>query len=189
MSTPTPTEVKIAGFIYNNLGNLVTKAATHPVLCRLNLHNNKLLKKINNKAGIVYKMATQEDVLVKAPYYQGGEDNTENALMSIKELICSEQHHGYKDFIFKRINFLVSEAMSDLYNRNHQDWVQRINAAIHAAKPVLKTVVKPARKAAAKKVTKVKVAPKKKVIPTKSKKVKSVKRLRDKNGRFISRRR
>jgi hypothetical protein len=188
MSTPTKTEVKIAGFIYNNLGNFVSKAATHPILCRLNLHNNRLLKKINNKAGILYRMATQEDALVKAPYYQGGEDNTENALMSIKELICSEQHYGYKDFIFKRINFLVCEAMSDLYNRNHQEWVQRINAAIHAARPVLKAVKKPLRKVAAKKSVKTKVAPKKKAI-VKPKKVNSVKRLRDKKGRFISRRR
>ena len=187
MNTPTPLEVKIAGLIHNNLGNLVAKAAVHPVFCRLNLHNNKLLRKVNNRASILYKMATQEDILIKAPYYQGGEDNTENALMSIHELLRSEQHCGHREFLFKRIGFLVSEAMSDLYNRNHQEWVQRINDAITAARPTLKAIAKPARKAAAK-AAKKKVTPKKKPI-TKAKKLKTVKRLRDKKGRFISKRR
>jgi len=191
MNTTTPTiEAKIARVIYHNLTPIVLKASTHPLFCRLNLHNNSLLKKVNHKAKMVYGMEYQPDILVKASYDRGGEDNIENALLSIQELVRGDHHAGHKEYIFKRIEFLVNEAMSALYDRNHADWLQRIQTAILNAKAL--------KESATKKVKQVKKAPvkttKKKIVkisvkkPIK-KKVKLAPRRRNKKGQFIKARR
>ena len=171
MNTPKPIEAKIAKFVHNTLPDVVIKAATHPILCKLNLHNSSLLKKINSKARVVYYMSYHQDELVKAPYSCEGGDNVESALFAILELINSDTHENHKEFIFKRISYLANEALVSLREKNHQDWVQRIHVAIHAAKtkkPVKKTTP---------------VKPEKLVKPTKKKK--PVKRLRNKKGQFI----
>lgn len=186
MSTTQPTiEAKIARAIYHNLTPLVVKASTHPILCKLNLHNNDYLKKINRKTKMVYTMGYQPDVIVKASYDRGGEDNIENALLSIAELVRGDHHEDHKEYIFKRINYLATEALTALHDRNHQDWLVKIGRAIQDAK----TLVKEA---------KVKKKPVKQVVKSaksvKSKKTKTVKKLalarrRNKKGQFIASRR
>jgi hypothetical protein len=180
MTTTTPTiEAKIAKIIYHNLTPLVLKTSTNPILCRLNLHNNSFLKKINHKAKMVYGMSYQPDILVKASYDRGGEDNVENALLTIQGLVRGDHHANHKEYIFKRIEFLVNEAMSALYDRNHEEWMQRIQTAILSAKTTKKPVVKKATPKVKKTTT---PKTKKKVIKSK----KPVKRIRNKKGQFIS---
>jgi len=185
-TTTTPTiEAKVARVIYHNLTPLVVNASTHPIFSKLNLHNNSLLKKINHKAKMIYGMSYQPDILVKASYNKGGEDNVENALLTIQELVRGSHHAWHKEYIFKRIEFLTNEAISALYDRNHEDWLYKIQTAIHNAKSLKETVVrnvKQSKKVPAKVVKKPVVKTKKKV--TKSKK--AVKRLRNKKGQFIS---
>lgn len=176
-TTPTPFEAKLAKVIYNNLTPLVVGASTHPIFSRLNLHNNTFLKKVNHKAKMVYGMSFQPDILVKASYDRGGEDNIENALIAINELVSSDHHAGHKEYIFKRIEFLSTEALHALYNRNHQDWLTKISTAIQNAKTNTKV----------KKETKKKETTKRKTV-NKTKKT-AIKRLRNKKGQFISRKR
>jgi len=176
MSTTTKTEIKIAKFIHENLPTLVIKAGTHPLFCKLNLHNSGLLKKLNARANIIYKMSSCEDVLVKAPYNLNGESDIDNALLSIKALLQSDYHGEYKDYIFKRIGFLVDEALRAYYDVSHQSWVQRIHNAIHAAKKEIAVKTKD-KKSAIKKKQLIKVK------PTKAKK--PIKRARNSKGQFI----
>lgn len=174
-------EAKLAKVIYNNLTPLVVTASTHPILSRLNLHNNKFLKKLNHKARMVYGMGYQPDILVKASYDRGGDDNIENALIAIRELTTEANHAGHKEYIFKRLEFLANEAISALYDRNHEDWTYRINTAIEQARQ-RKKVVKPSKK----KTTTTKSKTVKKPI---KKKAKPVQRRRNKKGQFIKSRR
>lgn len=174
-------EAKIARTIYHNLTPVVLRASTHPLLCKLNLHNNSFLKKVNHKAKMIYGMSYQPDILVKASYERGGEDDTENALLAIQELVRGNHHADHKEYIFKRIEFLTNEAISSLYDRNHQDWLIKINRAIHEAKSLVKSVKK-TKKATVTKTIKKSVITLKKKIPTRPK---AVKRKRDKMGRFI----
>jgi hypothetical protein len=174
-TTPSTTlEEKIAKYLHIGITTTVAKAAVHPVFCRLNLHNSKLLKTINRKAKIVYQMAYTPEVLIEAPYEFGGDDNVENALIAIRELAHGDHHGDHKEYIFKRIDFLTGEALHALYDRNHREWVQRIDRAIHEAKGV---VPKPVKKVKTVKPVK------------KTSKKKSVTRLRNKKGQFIKRRR
>jgi hypothetical protein len=39
-----------------------------------------------------------------------------------------------KEFTFNRIDYLVNEGLSALYDQSHQDWLQRIQNAIHSVK-------------------------------------------------------
>jgi len=174
-TTPsTKLEEKIAKYLHQGITTAVTKAAVHPVFCRLNLHNNKLLKDINRRAKIVYQMAYTPEVLVEAPYEYGGDDNVENALIAIRELALNDHHADHKEYIFKRIDFLTAEALHALYDRNHREWVQRIDRAIHEVKSVIS---KPVKKVKTVKSVK------------KTSKKKPVARLRNKKGQFIKRRR
>jgi len=184
MSTITqPTfEAKIAKAIYNNLTPFVVRASIHPVLSKLNLHNNRLLKKINTKAKMVYYMSYEPDAIVKASYDKGGEDNIENALLTIQELVHGDHHADHKEYIFKRLDFLTSEAIEALYSRNHQDWLYRIGNAIQNAKEKQtkkRSVVKPGKK------TLIKPVKKKTSKKTKT----ATPRRRHKKGQFISSRR
>lgn len=193
MSTTTPTiEAKVARIIYHNLTSLVVNASTHPIFSRLNLHNNSLLKKINHKAKMVYGMAYQPDILVKASYNRGGEDDVENALLTIQELVRGDHHADHKEYIFKRIEFLTNEAISALYDRNHEDWMQKIQTAINNARILKNNVLVKIKKKPTTKKTPVKL---KKKTPIKLKKKTTVKRkrivkrLRNKKGQFIKARR
>jgi hypothetical protein len=136
MSTTTPTiKAKIAKVIYNSITDTVIKASTHPIFCKLNLHNNRVLKTINSKAFVAYKLAYHSDDLIKAPYDRGGETNVENALLAIQSLIRSGGlYNNNKEFILKRIDYLVNEGLGSLYDQNHQDWMKRIQSAIHSVK-------------------------------------------------------
>jgi hypothetical protein len=165
-------EAKVAKVIYNNLAPIVANAAVHPIFCRLNLHNSRLLKKINHKARMVYGMGYQPDILVKASYERGGEDGIENALITIQELVRGEHHADHKEYIFKRLEYLATEAISALYDRNHQDWISKINTAIQNAKTnkVTKKIVKDVKVKTSVKVTK----------------KKSTTRKRNKKGQFVS---
>jgi hypothetical protein len=120
-------------------------------------------------------MALCEDALVKAPYNLDGECNIDNALLTIKALLQSDFHGDYKDYIFKRIGFLVDEALTAYYSDSHQSWVQRIHDAIHTAKEEI----------AAKKKTKKKQPLKPKTL----KKKKIAKRARNSKGQFVKVRR
>jgi len=181
MNNTTPTvEAKIAKFIYKNLAVNVVRASTHPLLCKLNLHNSTILKKINAKAGIVYKMAYNEDELVKESFDCGGSDDAENALLTILSLVRSNKHENHKEYIFKRIDYLASVALSSIYDRNHAEWVQRIHEAIHSARNVIN------KKPKTTKITKSKKTPvSKKTVKTKT----SAKPLRNKKGQFVKARR
>jgi hypothetical protein len=135
MSTTTPTiKAKIAKAVYNGITDTVIKASTHPIFCKLNLHNSKLLKTINNKAFVAYKLAYHTDDLVKAPYDRGGETDVENALLAIQSLVRGGNYSYNKEFTFNRIDYLVNEGLSALYDQSHQDWLQRIQNAIHSVK-------------------------------------------------------
>jgi len=177
MNTTSPSiEAKVAKIIYNNLTPFVVKASIHPILGKFNLHNNRLLKKINIKAKMLYYMSYEPDTLVKSSYERGGEDNIENALLTIQELVRGDYHADHKEYIFKRIEFLVNEAMSALYDRNHQDWLTKIGTAIRTAKNLK-----------AKKITK---SDTKKSVKTVIKPLKkTIKRRRNKKGQFIANRR
>jgi hypothetical protein len=177
----TPFEAKLAKVICNNLTPFVVRASIHPVLSRLNLHNNKFLKKLNHKAKIVYGMSYQPDVLVKASYERGGDDNIENALIAIRELATEPNHADHREYIFKRLEFLANEAINALYDRNHQDWTHRVNTAIEQARQKKKVVKSTKKKATA---TRSKTAEK----PIK-KKAKPLQRRRNKKGQFIKSRR
>ena len=177
---PTPIEAKLAKFIYLNLNKVVTKSATHPVFCRLNLHNNCILKKLNSKVGMMYKMTYLRDELVKAPYNYGGQDDVENALIAIREVVKGA--HTYKEYLFERINFLASEALHSLYKKDHEEWVERITSAIQKAKQNKKTTKRTSKKSTVKTV-------KSKSVKKTSKKVKPVERRRNKKGQFIKARR
>lgn len=178
MTTKTSTsfEAKLAKAIYLNLTPLVVNASTHPIFSKLNLHNSKLLKKINHKAKMVYGMSYQPDTLVKASYNRGGDDNIENALLAIHELIQGDHHADHKEYIFKRLEFLTDEAINALYERNHQEWLTKIGTAIQNAKALKKK----------KKTVPVKLKKKK---PLSKKKITSCVRPRNKKGQFIRRRR
>ena len=131
---------------------------------------------------MIYGMSYQPDILVKSSYERGGEDNIENALLTIQELVRGDHHADHKEYIFKRIEFLVNEAMSALYDRNHQDWLGKIGTAIQQAKQLKKS----------KKPVKVDVKKNVKAATTNLKplkKKKAVKRLRNKKGQFIANRR
>jgi hypothetical protein len=177
----TPFEAKLAKVIYNNLTPLVVTASIHPVLSRLNLHNNRFLKKLNIKAKMLYYMSYEPDAVVKASYDRGGDDNIENALIAIRELATEVNHAGHREYIFKRLEFLTNEAINALYDRNHEDWTYRINTAIEQARQ-RKKVVKPSKK----KATTTKSNTVKKPI---KKKAKPVQRRRNKKGQFIKSRR
>ena len=190
MSTIKPTiEAKIARIIYQNLTPIVVKASTNPLLCKLNLHNNSFLKKVNYKAKMIYGMEYQPDILVKASYDMGSEDNIENALLSIHELIRGDYHAGHKEYIFKRIEFLISEAITNLYERNHQEWLNKIGKAIQEArssKKITKKQAKKPTKSTVKKNLKKDIKPS---IKSKSVKKKVIVRKRNKLGQFICNRR
>jgi hypothetical protein len=175
MTTPTQTEIKLAKFIQDNLPALVIKAGTHPIFCKLNLHNNKLLKTINTRASLIYKMSRCSDDLVKAPYEFDGETKVDNALLAIRALLQSDRRGYSEEYIVKRIGFLVDEALQSYYDVSHQSWVERVHSAIHEAK---KEIIKK---------TKVKTKkPIKAVVKKKSIKVKKpVKRVRNSKGQFI----
>jgi hypothetical protein len=135
MSNTTPTiKAKIAKAVYNGITDTVIKASTHPVFCKLNLHNSSILKKINSKAFVAYTLAYHSDELVKAPYDQGGETDIENALLAIQSLVRGGRYSDNKEFTFSRIDYLVNEGLSALYDQAHQDWLQRIQNAIHSVK-------------------------------------------------------
>jgi len=171
MNTPTQTEIKLAKFIQDNLPALVIKAGTHPIFCKLNLHNNKLLKTINTRASLIYKTSQCNDELVKASYEYDGETKVDNALLAIKALLQSDRRGYNSEYVIKRIEFLADEALAAYYEISHENWVQRIGSAIESAKKVV-----------SKKTAKVvKVKPKAKTVKTK----KPVKRLRNKKGQFI----
>jgi hypothetical protein len=180
-TTTTSLEAKLAKIIYNNLTPFVVRASIHPVLSKLNLHNNRFLKKLNHKARMVYGMGYQPDVLVKASYDRGGEDNIENALIAIRELTTDVNHADHKEYIFKRLEFLTNEAINALYDRNHEDWTYRINTAIEQARQRRK-VVEPSKK---KTTTTRSKTVKKPVL----KKAKPTQRRRNKKGQFIKSRR
>jgi len=175
----TPLEAKLAKVIYNNLTPFVVRASIHPVLSKLNLHNNRLLRKINTKAKMMYYMSYEQDAIIKASYDKGGEDNIENALIAIRELVTEDNHADHKEYIFKRLEFLANEAINALYNRNHQDWTYRINTAIDEARQKAKSSKK-------KSTTTTKSKLKKKPV---RKKTKSLQRRRNKKGQFIKSRR
>jgi hypothetical protein len=120
-------------------------------------------------------MGYQPDILVKASYERGGEDSIENALLTIQELVRGNHHADHKEYIFKRIEYLATEAISALYDRNHQEWLSKINTAIQNAKTT--------------KVTKKLVKVVKSKTPVKATKKKSVTRKRNKQGQFVSNRR
>jgi hypothetical protein len=166
MTTPTTTEIKLAKFIHDNLPTLVIKAGTHPFFCKFNLHNNKFLKTINSRAGLIYKMSECGDDLIKAPYDFDGESKVDNALLAIKALLESDRKGYSEEYITKRVGFLVDEALQAYYDISHQSWVERVHAAIHEVKKELGVKVK----------AKVKSAGVKK---------KPVKRMRNKKGQFI----
>ena len=166
MMTPTTTEIKIAKLIHENLPTLVIKAGTHPIFCKLNLHNNKFLKTINSRAGIIYKMSKCGDDLIKAPYDFDGESKVDNALLAIKALLESDRRGYSEEYIIKRIDFLVDEALQSYYDISHQSWVERIHIAIHEVKKEIGIKAK----------TKLK---------SKSAKKKPVKRMRNSKGQFI----
>ena len=135
MSTTTPTiKAKIAKAVYNGITDTVIKASTHPIFCKLNLHNCNILKKINSKAFVAYTLAYHSDDLVKAPYDQGGETDIENALLAIQSLVRGGMYSDSKEFTFNRIDYLVNEGLNALYDQSHQDWLQRIQNAIHSVK-------------------------------------------------------
>ena len=182
-TTTTPFEAKLAKIIYNNLTPIVINASVHPVLSKLNLHNNKLLRKINSKAKMVYYMSYEQDAIVKSSYDRGGEDDIENALIAIRELVTEDNHADHKEYIFKRLEFLANEAINALYDRNHQDWTYRITNAIEQARQKVKSSkkVKISKKNAV-------IAPKTKKKPVK-RKIKTVQRRRNKKGQFIKSRR
>lgn len=190
MNTTTPTiEAKIAKVIYNNLAPIVLRASTHPLFCRLNLHNNSFLKRVNHKAKMVYGMGYQPDTLVKASYYKGGEDDIENALLSIQELVRGDHHADHKEYIFKRIEFLTNEAISALYDRNHKEWMQKIQTAILNAKALKVSIIEKVKQ-----VKKVPAKTKKKITKVQTKKPlkkknKLTPRRRNKKGQFIKARR
>ena len=183
--TPPSLEAKVAKVIYNNLAPIVAGASVHPIFCRLNLHNSRFLKRINHKARMVYGMAYQPDIFVKASYERGGEDSIENALLTIQELVRGEHHADHKEYLFKRVEYLATEAISALYDRNHQEWLLKINTAIQSAKTskVTKKAVK-----VTKKVSKVVKSIKAK-SPVRTTKKKPVSRKRNKQGQFVSNRR
>ena len=174
-------EAKLAKVIYNNLTPFVVRASIHPVLSRLNLHNNRLLKKLNIKAKMLYYMSYEPDAIVKASYDRGGSDDIENALIAIRELATEANHANHKEYIFERLKFLTNEAINALYDRNHEDWTYRINTAIEQARQK-KKVAKPSKK----KTTTTKSKTTKKPV---KKKTKSVQRRRNKKGQFIKSRR
>jgi hypothetical protein len=172
---PTTVEVKIAKLIHDNLPEAVIKASTHPLFCKLNLHNSSLLKKINQRASTLYKMSCQRDELVKAPYNYGGEDNLENALLAIQEIIKGD--HDHREYLFERIGFLASEAINTYYEKNHTEWLTRIQTAIHNAKTTKKPVVIKSPKKTVKSVKNVKT------VVSKTKK--PIGRPRNRKGQFI----
>lgn len=186
-------EAKIAKLIHKGITDAVIGAATHPVFCRLNLHNNDFLKKVNKRARIVYDMAYHRDETIQAPYNCGSDDNSENAFLAILDLIKS--NHEHKEYIFERIQFLANEGLAALYKTDHENWIQRIHTAIHTASLVKQVTSKP-EKTSVKKLKvdkrpiKVKEKPAKVIRKTVKPKVKvPKKRKRDKMGRFIKARR
>jgi hypothetical protein len=179
MNTTPNTEAKIAKFIYKNLPTIVARAGVHPIFCRLNLHNNKFLKAVNTRAGIVYKMAYCQNELITERYDQGGETKVDDALLAIKALLKSDWHAYHKDYIVKRIEFLTNEALQAYYSVSRDSWVERVHNAIQEAKrqEKAKSKKKPT-------ITKSKKKPvQKKKLVTKSKKV--TKRARNSKGQFI----
>ena len=192
-TTTTSLEAKLAKIIYNNLTPFVVRASIHPVLSKLNLHNNRLLKKLNTKAKMVYYMNFEPDAIVKDRYERGGEDNIENALLTINELVSSDYHANHKEYIFKRINYLTTEALTALHDRNHQDWLNRINTALENAR-VLKKTLKKSNKSVKRENLKDTATNYKKTVKSLPKRKKSLKkaalaRKRNKLGQFTSNRR
>lgn len=175
MNTPTQTEIKLAKFIQDNLPALVIRASTHPVFCKLNLHNNKLLKTINSRANLIYKMSYCIDDLVKAPYEFDGETKVDNALLAIRALLQSDRRGYSEEYIIKRVGFLVDEALQAYYDVSHQSWVERVHNAIHKAKKEI------TKKAKVKTEKVIKSISKKKPVKVK----KPVKRMRNSKGQFI----
>lgn len=132
MTTITPLEAKIAGVLHDNITNAVVKASTNRYLCKLNLHNNTFLKKLNHRLGVIHRLATEGETLVQSPYEHGSDDGVENALLAIRHLI-EGNYYGSREFLFKRLDFITSSALSELYDRRHREWIDRITAAIQNA--------------------------------------------------------
>jgi hypothetical protein len=145
MDTITPLEAKIAKFLHTGITNAVVKASSNRYFCRFNLHNNTFLKRLNNRLNIAYRTVFDEKSVVEAPYNYGSEDGVENALLAIRQLIDGG-YTGNREYLFKRLDYLTNRALNDLYDRNHRDWIQRIDQAIHAAKVQEKPVVKARRR-------------------------------------------
>lgn len=137
MNTTPSLKAKLAKFTHDNLPDLIGKAAVHPLFCKLNLHNNSLLKKINSKACDYYSYVYHGDALVRASFNCGGDDILENSLIAIERL--SRNNNLNTEFVFKRINFIVNEGLQALYDRNHQEWIKRIDNAIHESKTTTST--------------------------------------------------
>ena len=181
----TTLEAKIAKLIHKGITSAVIGAATHPVFCRLNLHNSDFLKKVNKRARIVYDMAYHRDETVQAPYNYGSDDNSENAFLAILDLV--KGNHEHKEYIFERIQFLANEGLAALYRTDHENWIQRIHMAIHTASLAKQATSKPVKAVKKPKVDKKPNKVAKKVVKPKVKVPK--KRKRDKMGRFIKARR
>jgi len=164
MSTLTTFEAKIAKSIHDKFTSVISRLSSSSPFAGVNLNESLLVKAIERRLSIAYRAVLDEKNLIEEPYsVYGSVDSVENALLAIKDLITGG-YCGNRNYLFKRLDFLTTSALNDLKERNHTEWIQRINQEFCATSDLTKSA---------------------QVIRARKRKRNVQTRLRDKSGRFI----